>query len=67
MGIYVFLSVGLVIVGAFLYFEAQRRNALAGVAAQLGMTFSGGLQRLPTGWTAPASTSSPRGCRNAST
>jgi hypothetical protein len=47
MGIYVFLAVGLVIVGAFLYFEAQRRDALAGVAAQLGMTFTGGLQRLP--------------------
>lgn len=49
MGIYVFLAVGLVIVGAFLYFEAQRRDALAGVAVQLGMTFTGGLQRLPAG------------------
>ena len=47
MGIYVFLAVGLVIVGAFLYFEAQRRDALAGLATQLGLTFSGGLQRLP--------------------
>jgi hypothetical protein len=47
MGIYVFLVVGLVIVGAFLYFEAQRRDALAGVAVQLGLTFTGGLQRLP--------------------
>lgn len=49
MGIYVFLAVGLVIVGAFLYFEAQRRDALAGVAVRLGMTFTGGLQRLPAG------------------
>lgn len=47
MGIYVFLAVGLVIVGAFLYFEAQRRDALAVVAARLGMTFTGGLQHLP--------------------
>jgi hypothetical protein len=48
MGIYVFLGVGLIIFGAFLYFEAQRREALAGRAAQLGLSFSGGLQRLPT-------------------
>jgi hypothetical protein len=47
MGLWIFAAVALVIVGSFLVFERQRRDALGQVAAELGFAFTGGQHRLP--------------------
>ena len=48
MGIWIFAAVALLIVGAALYLEGQRRQSLARVAAGLGFEFTPGQHQLPS-------------------
>jgi len=47
LGIWIFVSVAVLIVGAAIYFEGQRRQALARVANELGFQFTAGQHPLP--------------------
>ena len=47
MGIWVFVAVAILIAGSAFYLLGQRRQALAGVAADLGFEFTGGQHALP--------------------
>lgn len=47
LGIWIFVAVAVLIVGAALYLEGQRRHALARVASDLGLELTGGQHPLP--------------------
>ena len=47
MGLWIFITVALVIVGIFVVSESQRRDALARVASDMGLAFVPGQHRLP--------------------